>query len=73
MFFVVVKKILYFICMCYNFVSGSYLCFREMVIVVSRWSVDDYIVILGWFLEEKKYEVFSIEFINDIWFFCIEF
>jgi hypothetical protein len=54
-------------CVYHNFASGSYLCFREMAIAASRRSVDDHIVILGWFAEEKKHEALSIELTNDSW------
>jgi nuclear pore complex protein Nup214 len=37
------------------------------VIAASRRSVDDHIVLLGWFSEEKKHDAFSIELNNDSW------
>ena len=37
------------------------------MIAASRRSVDDHIVLLGWFSEEKKHDAFSIELNNDSW------
>jgi len=51
----------------HNFTSVGYLWFREMAIAASRRSVDDHIVILGWFSEEKKHEALIIELTNDTW------
>lgn len=51
-----------FIC---RFVELS--CFRDLVVAANRRSVDDHIVILGWFSDEDKSEALNIELSNDSW------
>ena len=42
-------------------------CFRDLVVAANRRSVDDHIVILGWFSDEDKCEALNIELSNDSW------
>lgn len=42
-------------------------CFRDLVVAANRRSVDDHIVILGWFSDEDKAEALNIELSNDSW------